>query len=182
MTTTTAALKAYHANTLRRRQWRSTSATSARQRTVTENMAIAADKMYSAATSQSHVFISLTRDEHKETAALESVNPPEKDAMYRCMLSKHNEAPSAEHVDLEVYRGSLASRYSSRPPARRHTPQPHDNPPDAFVLFHRDLRVACMERGVLAGSTPSAMWRAIAANMETYDPNSDFDSEGALQR
>ena len=99
--------------------------------------------------------------------------------MYRCMLNKRTEAPTAVQVPLDRYPGSLESRYTGRLYVRRATPQPHDDPPNAFVLFHQDLRTSCMERGVLCDSQAQAMWRVVARNIETYDPNAESETEAA---
>lgn len=102
--------------------------------------------------------------------------------MYRCMLNKRTEAPAAVQVPLDSYSGNMASRYSASLYVKRRSPQPLDDPPDAFVLFHRDLCDACMERGLLGGSRPHAMWRAIARNIETYDPGADSEAEAVVPR
>lgn len=97
--------------------------------------------------------------------------------MYRCMLNKRTEAPTAVQVPLDRYSGDMGSRYTSRLYVKRRSTQPQDDTPDAFVLFHRDLCNACMERGLLDGSRPHAMWRVIARNVETYDPNAEADAD-----
>jgi hypothetical protein len=101
------------------------------------------------------------------------------DTMYRCMLNKRTEAPTAVQVPIDSYSGNMGSRYTTRLYVKRGSQQQQDDPPDAFVLFHRDLCDACMERGVLDGSRPHAMWRAIARNIETYDPNAETEADAA---
>ncbi len=97
-------------------------------------------------------------------------------AMYRCILNKAVDAPVA--VRVEVTDDAVASSYR---PARASgpNPEPHDDVPDAFVLFHADLRTAALERGLMANSTADDLWRVIARHVDVVDPDAEDDAAEA---
>lgn len=98
------------------------------------------------------------------------------------MLNKRTDAPVAAQVELARYEGSLGTRYAGPVSVRRRTSVPHEEPPDPFVLFHRDLCTAGMARGVLTRSEAADMWKAIARNVDSFDPTAELDAEPAAHR
>lgn len=93
--------------------------------------------------------------------------------MYRCMLNKQREEPTAVRVPLHEYTGRV-TKYV-RPCSQALAPE--SEPGGSFVLFHADLVRSCKDRGVLAASDPGDMWAIVLRHSETWPDDADDDSD-----